>query len=652
MKTSRAIVCACIALTMMTSANLARADFSLTILHHNDGESKFFSETIDGDLYGGIANFATLMGDLRGTAGTDGVLTISAGDNFLAGAELNASFQTFNDADPANDKFFDSIALGKIDYDAFVLGNHEFDFGPSVLADFVNGFTNPNPAPFLSANLDFSSEPALSGLTTGPNPRIAKSTVVNTGGMNIGIIGATTELLASISSPGPNIGINDIATAVNAEALSLKTDGVQKIILASHLQDIDNERSLIGSLQNVDIVVGGGGDELLTTTGSTLIPGDSSAGTYAETFADFDGNLVPLVTTAGGYKYIGKLVVTFDDDGNLVSIDEANSGPVRVASGSQTDAVLPDVGVQSMVVDPVSVSVNELGQNTIGTTDVQFNGIKAVIRNSNGDTPENNLGNLVADGLKFTALTTAANEDLDGDVDAFKTVGLQNGGGLRNDDIRPPLIPIATLPDGDDKDNRFEADKIANGGNGNGIADELTELDTFQINAFSNFVVLIPNVSTQRLLDVVEHSLSNSWAHYSGLIIEYDPDAADGSKVSRIILTGGDDDPSNDMVIVENGAPVSGAPDDLSIATIDFLARGGSNFPLGDLDRLPFSDAKTYQQSLLEYISDPAGLNGEVLAADFPFIFEGDRFRIIPEPTSLVLIGIGGLTLLRRRRAA
>jgi 5'-nucleotidase len=36
--------------------------------------------------------------------------------------------------------FYDSIALDLVGYDAIIIGNHDFDFGPEVLADFITGF--------------------------------------------------------------------------------------------------------------------------------------------------------------------------------------------------------------------------------------------------------------------------------------------------------------------------------------------------------------------------------------------------------------------------------------------------------------------------------------------------------------------------------
>lgn len=71
-------------------------------------------------------------------------------DNFLAGPQFNASLEK-------GLPFFDAFALDEAGYDALAIGNQEFDFGPDVLADFIESFeTDPS---FLSSNLVFTGEP-------------------------------------------------------------------------------------------------------------------------------------------------------------------------------------------------------------------------------------------------------------------------------------------------------------------------------------------------------------------------------------------------------------------------------------------------------------------------------------------------------------
>ena len=100
-----------------------------------------------------------------------GTVTISSGDNFLAGLNLRASFQRF---DAGNGPFYDSDAIAALGYDAVTIGNHEYDFGPTRLAQFIAG--ERSGVPFLSANTDFTGEPVLQALRD--NGRIADSAVV------------------------------------------------------------------------------------------------------------------------------------------------------------------------------------------------------------------------------------------------------------------------------------------------------------------------------------------------------------------------------------------------------------------------------------------------------------------------------------------
>jgi 5'-nucleotidase len=62
---------------------------------------------------------------------------------------------------------------------------------------------------------------------------------------------------------------------------------------------------------------------------------------------------------------------------------------------------------------------------------------------------------------------------------------------------------------------------------------------------------------------------------------------------------------------------------DLNIATIDFLARGGDEYPYRGA---PFTTVGvTYQQALRNYIEDPAGLLGTITSAQY---LEGGEGRI------------------------
>lgn len=568
---------------MLTTTKVSAQTFELTILHNNDAESQLIDAGSGLEDFGGVARFKTLVDTLKAQAAANSrsVVMLSSGDNYLAGPEFNASLQL-----PAGQPYYDAVAIDFIGYDALAIGNHEFDFGPDVLAQFISDVSTTQP-PFLSANLDFSLEDTLQALVDAG--RIASSTVVTVDGEQVGIIGATTPDLPFISSPR-NVVVDTSVASVQSEVDALQAAGINKIILISHLQSINEDIDLAAELSGVDIMIAGGGDELLANAGDLLIPGDSSQifGPYPMIATDADSNVVPVVTTTGAYRYVGRLIVEFDANGDLVSID-INSGPVRVAGGTNPDAVTSNTEVQTMVVDPVVQAVADLAANVVGTSEVVLNGVRSSVR-----TEETNLGNLITDALLWQSQELAGAFGVDA-----PNVALQNGGGIRNDS------------------------EIAAG--------DITELTTFDILPFSNFVTIIPDIPPTQFKEILENAVSQventsgRFAQIGGFVMTYDPNGTaqvlddndnpttPGSRILEVMLDDG-------TPIVENGVVAAGAPS-LDVATIDFLARGGDQYPYRDADFTAVG--VTYQRALANYITQLP--NSLITAADYP---EGGEGRI------------------------
>ena len=565
--------------------------FRLTILHNNDGESQLVDLGPDLKDFGGVARFATVVQREKWGASSgegaekSGVIRVSSGDNFLAGPEFTEGKRAGT--------YYDALALDLIGYDAIALGNHDFDFGPEVLAEFIRQVSN-SEAPFLSSNLDFSGEPDLQALFD--EGRIAESVVVRKNGVRIGIIGATTPNLRFISSPRNVKIISDVAGEIQAEVELLEAAGVNIIVLISHLQGINAEIALVGQIDGVDVVVAGGGDELLANEGDLLVPGgEEPFGPYPIIAADMDGTEVPVVTTAGQYGYLGKLVVSFDGDGNLIDIDEEASGPIRIAGGDNPDAVQPQPEVQTRVVEPLTALLQVMRDNVIATSQVDLEGRRSEVRSR-----ETNQGNLMADALHWQASQRAAEYGV-----SSPDVAIQNGGGIRNGVVLP--------------------------------AGPITELDTFGMAPFSNWVTVLENISREQFKEVLENAVSRAvdgdteggsgrFAQVSGFSFEWsesgtaqvlDADGTvdtPGTRVRRVVLDDG-------TVIVDGGTLVPGTA--LTVATNDFLARGGDQYPYRGVR---FTNlGVTYQQALATYIQDPDGLNGTVTSADYP---EGGEGRI------------------------
>lgn len=558
---------------LLGTAGTAAAQTSLTILHNNDGESQ-----LRGDDFGGVARFKTLVDELRAEAAADGrgVVMLSSGDNYLAGPDYNASV-----TDPQG-RNFDALAIEAIDYDAMAIGNHEFDFGPDYLAEFINAFSSPPP--FVSANLDFTDEPELQALVDAGT--IVPRTVIDVDGTSVGVVGATTPQISFISSPRNTIIDSDVTAVVQAQIDLLEADGVDIIILISHLQSVNNDLELIGALSGIDVAIAGGGDELLANDSDLLVDGsDEPYGPYPLETTNADGATVPVVTTSGQYNYLGRLEVEFDAAGNVTSF---SGGPVRVADASFADGVEPDATLQASVVDPVSASVEGLASNVIGTTAVTLDGTRSLVR-----TQETNAGDLIADALLWQAQQLAADFGV-----GTPHVALQNGGGIRNDVVLEP--------------------------------GDITELATFNQLPFTNFVTVVENIPPRQFKEILENAVSQvenvsgRFAQVAGFSFVYDPDATAqvidaetglvttrGRRVVDVTLDDG-------RRIVANGQLVLGAPS-INVVTIDFLARGGDQYPFGDAAFTPMG--VSYQRALANYIQD--GLGGTVSAVDYPVGGEG-----------------------------
>ena len=543
--------------------------YALTIMHNNDGES----ELLDDDGVGGVARFKTVLDDIRADAAAHdvGTLLLSSGDNFLAGPEFNASQELGT--------WFDPVALEAFDYDAVDIGNHDFDFGPDVLAEFINAYTSPPP--YLSSNLDFSNEPNLDALVTAGV--IKPSTMVDVGGTMVGVVGATTPAITSISSPRNVIVDTDVAGNIQTEIDLLEGAGADVIIVISHLQGVDEDTALAAELSGVDVMIAGGGDELLANADTKLIPGDEGDvfGSYPLFADNADGMKVPIVTTSGQYRYVGKLTVAFTADGKLAGVD-TGSGPVAVMGQAQDPALL------TAVEDPISDYLDDLATTVIGTSEVDLDGRRSTVR-----TTESNLGNLAADSLLWQATQLAAGFGVDA-----PDVALQNGGGMRNDAIIP--------------------------------AGDITELDTFDVLPFPNFVTVIPDIPRSQFKEILENAVSEvenvggRFAQVAGFSFTYDPAGTAqvvdddgnvltaGTRVTEVTL-------DDTTAIVTGGNVVAGA--DLTIATIDFLARGGDQYPYRDAPITLLG--VSYQQALSNYIQDALG--GTISAADYP---EGGEGRI------------------------
>jgi 2',3'-cyclic-nucleotide 2'-phosphodiesterase (5'-nucleotidase family)/DNA/RNA endonuclease YhcR with UshA esterase domain len=368
--------------------------WQLTIMHTNDTHAH-----LDDDK-ALVARRATAVKQIRAEAPNS--LLLDAGDIF-SGTLYFTQYQGQADLEFMN-------MLG---YDAMGLGNHEFDKGPQGLATFItgnyaDGYKEAARFPLVCANFDFCAEPALKALArtavgeevygVSLGGSIYPAVILDVNGEKVGIFGVTTEDTAEISSPGPNIRVNNAFDSAARAVDMLEAKGVNKIIAISHL-GWDRDLQLARQVEGIDVVVGGH---------SHNIPAE-----YPTVVVDSQYQTPTLVVQAGEYgRYLGRLDVSFD-----------SAGLIMGSSGKLLDITAKDAQgnyiytVDQAVYDRLMAyraPLENLKNTVVGSTLVALDGDRNNVR-----TRETNLGNLIADAM------------LEKGARAGAVMAITNGGGIR-----------------------------------------------------------------------------------------------------------------------------------------------------------------------------------------------------------------------------
>ena len=429
-----------VSLFMLGAANAGQ----LTILHINDHHSHLRADSrmslnIGGDKTrvrsGGfpaiVSTFKTL------SEGKANVLKLHAGDA-ITGDLYYTLFK--GEADAA--------LMNEICFDAFAIGNHEFDDGDKGLAKFLD-FLNKGDCntPALGANI--VPELGVSALAKKTvNDYIEPYIILEKNGMNIGIIGIDiVDKTINSSSPDETTQFLDEKTTAQKYINELKSKGINHIILLTHFQ-YKNDLNLAKSLSGVDIIVGGDSHSLL---GDFSDIGLNSKGSYPTVVTNNDGNTVCVVQAWQYSQIVGELNVDFDENGNVKScrgtphLMLANSFKRKNADGDRVEiegearqAVLkaiadnPSLNLTSDDPDATALlkvfssKVDELKSQKVGevSTDLCFERIPGQGRSKLcdvSDTAENgsDISNLVAHAFREMSRTSE--------------IAIQNGGGVRID---------------------------------------------------------------------------------------------------------------------------------------------------------------------------------------------------------------------------
>ena len=361
-------------------ASSVHAEFNLHILHTNDIHSRIesinkYDSTCDaegeaaGECFGGVARLKAAIDAKRSELG-ETVIVLDAGDPFQG----SLFYTTYKGA--AEAEFMEAIG-----YDAMAVGNHEFDDGPEGLAGFIDSVSFP----VVSGNIDVSQSNVLAG-------KVMDHIVVEVAGEQIGIVSALAVDTVETSSPGPSVVFHDEIESLKADVAALEAAGITKIIALTHV-GLPKDLDIAAQVPGIDVVIGGhshtlmSNDDQTTPAYPTMVDGTPVAQAYAYS------------------KYLGHLMVTFDDAGNVTA---ATGDPILLDA-----SVAPDTAVLARVTE-MGAPIEELKARVVSDSAAVIDGSRETCR-----AMECPMGNLVAEAM------------LDRVKDQGIQIAIQNGGGLR-----------------------------------------------------------------------------------------------------------------------------------------------------------------------------------------------------------------------------
>ena len=281
-------------------------EFRLTLLHIDDHHSNLDAKRqtlVWGEQEwqveaGGFPRVGAQIKKLR--AANENVLTLHAGDA-LTGSLYFTLFGSEADARMMNN----------ICFDAFTIGNHEFDTGDAGLAEFLQELgTESCPTVKLGANI--KPKVGQSPLTPDREWQMFQPyTIVERGGEEIAIIGLDIASKTKKSSqPDESTEFLDELETARKYIAEVQQQGIEKIVLLTHIQ-YERDKELVQQLPGVDIVIGGDSHTLL---GDFSDFGMESDGPYPTELTNADGDKVCI---GHAYQYslvVGEMQAVFEGD--------------------------------------------------------------------------------------------------------------------------------------------------------------------------------------------------------------------------------------------------------------------------------------------------------------------------------------------------
>ncbi|XP_030380125.1 protein 5NUC-like [Scaptodrosophila lebanonensis] len=519
------------------------------ILHNNDMHARFEQTNVNSGpcsteeantdkCYGGFARVAYEVRKYRAEAQNGGtpVFYLNAGDTYTG----TPWFTVFKDN-------ITTAFLNKLMPDAISLGNHEFDKNVEGLIPFLNNVEFP----VLACNLNLTKVPELAA-----TKHLVSSTLLETNGVKIGVVGYLTPDTKFLTYKN-DVEYLDEIVAINAETAKLKEQGIKIIIALGH-SGYKRDQEIAKNCLDVDIVIGGHSHSFLFGDQPVDETEDEGSNETSEvirgpypTVVQQGGKRVPVVQAYAYTKYLGKLHVQFDEDGNLIEFDGA---PILLNASVTQEAEL------LQLLDVYRPTIEALDTDPVGYTKVKLVGGEYCRKF------ECNLGNLIADSMIFARVL----ENAGGDYWTDASIALIQGGGIRSG-----------------------IDKNAEG--------SIVGTNILTVLPFEN-ALHVTKISGKTLLNALEHSAAvrsqdsnGGFLQYSGVRVEYNYENPDGQRVLSAEVRCAQCEVPSYSILNET--------DYYNVIVTDFLLEGGDDFILTEEDNPgTILMEKNDQQALIQYL--------------------------------------------------
>jgi 2',3'-cyclic-nucleotide 2'-phosphodiesterase/3'-nucleotidase/5'-nucleotidase len=337
----------------VVEGRITKLDKLITILHTNDTHGNWVAGEYRG-MAQGFELLASAIAEER--AKNPNTLLLDAGDTFQG----NAFAQYFRNDTP--NPIADGLDL--LEYDAFVLGNHEFNFGPTTFATMLGQLDVPILG---SANLDDDGSYGFI------NDNVDDYITLTVDGLDVAIFGLTNSRVPRYELPTniPGLTFYDAVETAQTLVPQILADeepdlliGLTHIGYQPYAGELDSDQLVAEGVAGIDVIVGGHSHTTLeraVMVTSTVNP---------------DGTLI-----AQAYRYahyLGKVNVGFvgnDTDGYEIVLREGYLIPA--------DADKPDADMTAFL-EPFVTALDDYTSQEIGQTTVPIDALEAYTEETTG----------------------------------------------------------------------------------------------------------------------------------------------------------------------------------------------------------------------------------------------------------------------------